>query len=118
MTRLTMIYPVASSLETVALFCLKIAYEAEGQSPILRDDLIMSDYHFDLFELLLGRGDVEAIQQKIQECLRLALSALGGTDKPLGRELDRVSVDFRSARTVEGLDRTLIAISDYLKAIH
>ena len=31
-------------LETVALFSLKLAYETEDQSPILRDDLMMSDY--------------------------------------------------------------------------
>ncbi len=30
-------------LETVALFTLKLAYETEGQSPILRDDLVMGD---------------------------------------------------------------------------
>ena len=30
-----------SQLETVALFSLKLAYESEDQSPILRDDLVM-----------------------------------------------------------------------------
>lgn len=30
-----------TSLETVALFSLKLAYEEEGLSPILRDDLVM-----------------------------------------------------------------------------
>ena len=30
-------------LETVALFALKLAYETEGSSPILRDDLVMAD---------------------------------------------------------------------------
>ena len=113
-----MLHPIASSLETVALFCLKIAYEEEGQSPILRDDLIMSDYHHDLFELLTCKGDVEGIRQRIDDCLRLALSALGGIDKPLGRELQRVSVDFRSAGTLEGLGHGLVAIREYLKAVH
>ncbi|WP_095079915.1 hypothetical protein [Pseudomonas sp. Irchel s3h17] len=104
-------------LETVALFSLKLAYEAEGQSPILRDDLIMADYQRDVFELLLRRGDVEAIQFKVNECLGLALSALGGVDKPLGRELQRLSADFSQARTLEQLNAPLIALKDYLKDI-
>ncbi|MGV8918807.1 MAG: hypothetical protein ACOH2R_13570 [Pseudomonas sp.] len=106
-----------SSLETVALFSLKLAYETEGQSPILRDDLIMSDYQNDVFELLVRRRDVAAIQFKVEECLGLALSALGGTDKPLGRELHRLSADFSSAKTMEQLDVPLIVIKDYLKDI-
>jgi hypothetical protein len=40
-------------LETVALFCLKLAYETEGSSPILRDDPIMSDYEREVFGLLV-----------------------------------------------------------------
>ncbi|MDP9689598.1 UNVERIFIED_ORG: hypothetical protein J2W82_003265 [Pseudomonas mohnii] len=47
-----------SHLETVALFSLKLAYETEGSSPILRDDLVMGDYQRDVFELLVRRGDV------------------------------------------------------------
>jgi len=30
-------------LETVAHFPLKLAHESEGQSPILRDDLVMEE---------------------------------------------------------------------------
>ena len=36
-------------LETVALFSLKLAYESEDSSPILRDDLVMGDYQRDVF---------------------------------------------------------------------
>ena len=104
-------------LETVALFSLKLAYESEDQSPILRDDLVMGDYQRDVFELLLRRGDVEAIQLKVGECLGLAMDALGGVDKPLGRELDRLKVDFSSAQTLEQLNAPLYAIKDYLKDI-
>jgi len=43
-------------LETVALFCLKLAYETEGSSPILRDDPVMSDYEREVFGLLVRRG--------------------------------------------------------------
>ena len=67
-----------TSLETVALFSLKLAYEEEGLSPILRDDMVMGDYQKDIFELLVRRGDVETIQFKMNECLRLAMDALGG----------------------------------------
>lgn len=104
-------------LETVALFSLKLAYETEDQSPILRDDLVMGDYQRDVFELLVRRGDVEAIQLKVGECLGLAMEALGGFDKPLGRELDRLKVDFSSAQTMEQLNTQLFAIKDYLKDI-
>ncbi|WCM52353.1 hypothetical protein OH720_04850 [Pseudomonas sp. WJP1] len=106
-----------SQLETVALFSLKLAYESEGSSPILRDDLVMGDYQRDVFELLVRRGDVEGIQVKVGECMGLALEAVGGVGKPLGRELGRLAGDFASAQTLEQLDDPIIALKDYLKDI-
>lgn len=106
-----------SPLETVALFALKLAYETEDQSPILRDDLVMSDYQREVFGLLLRNGDVNAIQRKVNECLDLAMEALGGVDKPLGRELQRLADDFNQARTIESLNSPLIALRNYLKDI-
>ncbi|MNK88306.1 hypothetical protein D3C87_1082660 [compost metagenome] len=104
-------------LETVALFSLKLAYESEDSSPILRDDLVMGDYQRDVFELLVRRGDVEGIQVKVGECVGLALEAIGGVDKPLGRELKRLTVDFSSIKTMEQIDVPLVALKDYLKDI-
>lgn len=104
-------------LETVALFSLKLAYETEDQSPILRDDLIMGDYQRDMFELLVRRGNVETIQLKVDECVGLALEAIGGVDKPLGRELQRLAAEFGDAQTMEQLDAPLIALRSYLKDI-
>ncbi|MHC8345915.1 hypothetical protein [Pseudomonas sp. RT6P73] len=104
-------------LETVALFCLKLAYETEGSSPILRDDPIMSDYEREVFGLLVRKGDVEGIQFRVAHCVGLALGAIGGFDTPLGRELLRVAGDFSNARTLEQLDTPLIALSNYLKDI-
>ncbi|KJZ46850.1 hypothetical protein [Pseudomonas fluorescens] len=104
-------------LETVALFSLKLAYESEGSSPILRDDLVMGDYQRDVFELLVRRGDVEGIQLKVDECVGLALEAVGGVDKPLGRELRRLAGEFPGIQTMEQLDAPLIALKDYLKDI-
>ena len=104
-------------LETVALFSLKLAYETEDSSPILRDDLMMSDYEREVFGLLVRRGDAEAIKQKVNECLELALDTLGGVDKPLGRELNRLAVDFSRTQRMEQLGDPLVAIKDYLKDI-
>jgi len=104
-------------LETVALFSLKLAYESEDSSPILRDDLVMGDYQRDVFELLVRRGDVETIQQKVDACVGLAMEALGGAEKPLGRELNRLATEFSSAQTIEQLDSPLMALRDYLKAV-
>ena len=104
-------------LETVALFALKLAYETEDSSPILRDDLIMSDYEREVFGLLVRRGDVEGIQFRVAHCVGLALGAIGGADTPLGRELHRLSADFSNARTMEQLNAPLIALKDYLKDI-
>ncbi|MHC8383493.1 hypothetical protein [Pseudomonas sp. LB3P14] len=104
-------------LETVALFCLKLAYETEGSSPILRDDLVMGDYEREVFGLLVRKGDVETIQLKVDECLGLALNAIGGVDTVLGRELHRLAADFSAAQTMEQLDYPLIALKDYLKDI-
>lgn len=73
------------ALETVALFALKLVHETEGQSPILRDDPIMDDYQWEVFQLLVRRGEVAAIQLKVATCVGLALTALGGVDKPMGR---------------------------------
>ncbi|AWM94139.1 hypothetical protein DJ564_26835 [Pseudomonas sp. 31-12] len=104
-------------LETVALFCLKLAYETEDSSPILRDDPIMSDYEREVFGLLVRKGDVETIQLKVDECVGLALEAIGGVDKPLGRELKRLAAEFASIQTMEKLEAPLIALKDYLKDI-
>lgn len=104
-------------LETVALFAFKLAYETEGESPILRDDPIMSDYEREVFGLLVRRGDVNAIQFRVTHCVGLALEALGGVETPLGRELHRLAVDFSNARTMEQLDAPLIALKGYLKDI-
>ena len=104
-------------LETVALFSLKLAYETEDSSPILRDDLVMGDYQRDVFELLVRRGDVEAIQVKVGECVGLALEAIGGVDKPLGQELRRLAAEFANIQTIEQIDAPLIALKDYLKDI-
>jgi len=104
-------------LETVALFCLKIAYETEGESPILRDDPIMSDYEREVFGLLVRRGDIEAIQFRVAHCVGLALEALGGIETPLGRELNKLFADFNAAQTMEQLESLIIALKDYLKDI-
>jgi len=104
-------------LETVALFCLKLAYETEDSSPILRDDLLMSDYEREVFGLLVRREEVEVIQKKVNECLRLALDSIGGVDSVLGRELHRLAADFSAAKTIDQLDAPLLALKDYLKDI-
>jgi hypothetical protein len=104
-------------LETVALFSLKLAYETEDSSPILRDDLMMSDYEREVFGLLVRRGDVAAIQLKVGECLSLALDAVDGVDSVLGRELHRLMANFTAAQTLEQLDAPLITLKDYLKNI-
>jgi hypothetical protein len=104
-------------LETVALFSLKLAYESEDTSPILRDDLVMGDYQRDVFELLVRRGDVEGIQVKVGECVGLALEAVGGVDKPLGRELGRLAGECAGIQMMEELHAPLIALSTYLKDI-
>lgn len=106
-----------SQLETVALFSLKLAYETEGSSPILRDDLVMGDYQRDVFELLVRRGDVATIKGKMAECVELALEAIGGAGTPLGRELNRLSAGCNAAQTLEQLDTPLSALKDYLKDI-
>jgi hypothetical protein len=106
-----------STLETVALFCLKLAYESEDQSPILRDDLIMGDYQRDVFELLVARNDVPTIQGKMNECLSMAMDAMGGADKPLGRELQRLSSGLHAAQTLNSMQAPLHEIKGYLRAV-
>ncbi len=105
------------ALETVALFALKLVHETEGHSPILRDDPIMDDYQREVFQLLVRRGEVAAIQLKVATCVGLALTALGGVDKPMGRELQRLAVDFGQAQTLEQMQAPLLALRDYLKDI-
>ena len=106
-----------SQLETVALFSLKLAYESDGQSPILRDDLVMGDYQRDVFELLVKRGDVAGIQVKVGECVGLAMEALGGVEKPLGRELQRLAAEVGCAETMGELGVPVGALRQYLKDI-
>lgn len=104
-------------LETVALFCFKLAYETEDSSPILRDDLLMSDYEREVFGLLVRRGDIEGIQFRVAHCIGLALEALDGVNTPLGRELHRLSADFSTAQSIDEFEAPLFALKDYLKDI-
>jgi hypothetical protein len=53
------------TLEAIALFALKLAYETEGASPILRDDQLMAEYEREVFGLLVRAADVKAIQLKV-----------------------------------------------------
>src|SRR3546814_20885056 len=85
-------------LETVALYSLKLAYESEGHSPILRDDPLMGSCDREVFELLIRRGDVTGNQGEIGRCLDLALGAVGGVDRLMGREAQRRGEDFRDAQ--------------------
>ncbi|MFP3517715.1 hypothetical protein SB766_16105 [Pseudomonas sp. SIMBA_077] len=104
-------------LETVALFSLKLAYESDGLSPILRDDLVMGDYERDVFAFLVRKGDLQAIQAKIDACIDLAMEAIGGVDSPMGRELQRLAHGVRQAQNLEQLNAPLLILKDYLKAI-
>lgn len=104
-------------LEAVALYCLKLAYETEGSSPILRDDPIMSEYEREVFGLLVRRGDIGPIQFRVSQCIDLVLDALGGSETPLGRELHRLSADFNAAQTMDQLEEPLKELKSYLKAI-
>jgi hypothetical protein len=104
-------------LETVALYSLKLAYEAENHSPILRDDPLMAEYEREVFGLLVRRGDVPGIQTKIGRCLDLALEAVGGDETVLGRELCRLTANFSAVHMMEELDAPLVALRGYLKDI-
>ncbi|WP_053178260.1 hypothetical protein [Pseudomonas kilonensis] len=104
-------------LETVALYSLKLAYETEGHSPILRDDPLMGSCDREVFELLIRRGDVAGIQGEIGRCLNLALGAIGGVDTVLGRELHRLAAGFSAVQTMVELHAPAIMIRDYLRDI-
>ncbi|MDB6442964.1 hypothetical protein PII47_06180 [Pseudomonas sp. 21TX0197] len=104
-------------LETVALYSLKLAYETEGHSPILRDDPLMGDYDREVFGLLMRKGDVEEIRDKVGHCLDLALEAIGGRDTVLGRELQRLAAELSAEQRMEQLNAPLIALKHYLKDI-
>jgi hypothetical protein len=53
----------------------------------------------------------------MNECLGLAMDALGGDEKPLGRELHKLSAEFSEARSQEQLDQPPLALKGYLKDI-
>lgn len=106
-----------STLETVALFALKLAYETEGGSPVLRDDPVMSRYEREVFALLVRNDDVDAIQLKVAECIDVAQQALGGAQTVLSRELQKLAVAFSQVQTMEQLNAPLHALKDYLKDI-
>lgn len=104
-------------LETVALYSLKLAYETEGHSPILRDDPLMGSCDREVFGLLVRRGDLAGIQGEIGRCLDLALGAVGGVDTVLGRELDRLAKDVSAVRIMEGLYAPTTTLRDYLSDV-
>lgn len=102
-------------LETVALYSLKLAYETEGHSPILRDDPLMGSCDREVFGLLIRRGDVAGIQREIGRCLNLALGPIGGVDTVLGRELHRLAADFNAVQKMDDLYAPAIMLRDYLR---
>ncbi|CAH0264100.1 hypothetical protein E3Z27_04860 [Pseudomonas mediterranea] len=104
-------------LETVALYSLKLAYETEGHSPILRDDPLMGSCDREVFGLLVRRGEVAGIQSEIGRCLDLALAAVGGMDTVLGCELHRLAKNFGAAQMMEGLYAPAIILRDYLRDV-
>ncbi|MCJ8207032.1 hypothetical protein [Pseudomonas sp. RGM2987] len=104
-------------LETVALYSLKLAYETEAHSPILRDDPLMGGCDREVFGLLIRRGDVSGIQGEIGRCLDLALAAVGGVDTVLGCELHRLAKNFGAAETTDGLYAQAILLKDYLRDV-
>ncbi|MFL6967890.1 hypothetical protein ACJ6X8_16795 [Pseudomonas alvandae] len=104
-------------LETVALYSLKLAYETEGHSPILRDEPLMGGWDREVFGLLVRRGDLAGIQGEIGRCLDLALGAVGGVDTVLGRELERLAADFSDAQTMERLHAPAIVLKGYLRDV-
>ncbi|MGY2230457.1 hypothetical protein HX780_21775 [Pseudomonas tolaasii] len=104
-------------LEAVALFALKLAYETDEGSPILRDDPVMEGHDREVFGLLVRQGNLADIHVKLDQCLALALDALGGATTVMGRELQRLAVDAHQASTLEELNAPLNALKDYLKAI-
>ena len=106
------------SLETVALFSLKLTYESEDQSPILRDDPVMADYQREVFSLLVRQLDINAVKLKVGQCLDMALTALGGAETVMGRELQKLSSEVRNAPTLEPMHPALLTLKDYLKAVH
>lgn len=104
-------------LETVALYSLKLAYETEGHSPILRDDPLMGGCDREVFGLLVRRGDVAGIQREIGRCLDLALGAVGGVDTVLGWELRLLAENFGVVQAMEGLHPPTVMLRDYLRDV-
>ena len=104
-------------LESVALYALKLAYESEGSIPNLRDDPAMSDYPRDVFAFDLRKGDLDAIQDKIERCVALALDALGGAQTVMGRELQKLAAGFSNAQTPEQMHPAQLTLKDYLKDV-
>ena len=84
-------------LEAVALFSLKLAYETEDQSPILRDDLIMSTVDYE-------RGACNAsglfayINSQIQFDLTCNPLPIGERHVPFDHVFDRRSAHSRNKR--------------------
>ncbi|WP_431144554.1 hypothetical protein [Pseudomonas alvandae] len=104
-------------LETVALYSLKLAYETEGHSPILRDDPLMGSCDREVFGLLVRRGDLAGIQGEIGRCLNLALGAVGGVDTVMGRELHRLAKDVSAVRMIEGFYAPAATLRNYLRDV-
>lgn len=105
------------TLEAVALFALKLVHETDGGSPVLRDDLVMDGYEREVFGLLVRQENLAVIQSKIAECVDQALSALGGADTVMGRELQRLAADVQNADQLDELRAPLTNLRDYLKDI-
>jgi hypothetical protein len=77
----------------------------------------MGGCDWEVFGLLVRRGDLVGIQGEIGRCLDLAVGAIGGVDTVLGRELHRLAADFSAVQKMDDLYAPLIALNDYVKDI-
>jgi hypothetical protein len=71
-----------------------------------------------LIPTLTHKGSIASIQQKADQCLSMAMNAIGGAGTVLGQELNRLTADFSIAQTMKQFDRPLNALKDYLKDIY
>ena len=77
----------------------------------------MADYQREVFSLLVRQQAFNAIQLKVGQCVDMALTALGGAETVMGRELQKLSSAVRSTQTLEQMHSALLLLKDYLKDV-
>ncbi len=105
------------TLEAVALFALKLVYETDGGSPVLRDDLVMDGYEQGSVWVTGTAAGFGCDSTQDRGMRGAGAGGIGRRPHGAGAELRRLATDVQNVHQLDALPTPLTTLKDYLKDI-